>query len=176
MTVKLLDNTPAVLSLKQLCKDYGQSFELTSGWLSQLIKIGRKDKAIRKTTCRLLSQDYQPAHPARPQVQQDDGDFTLCPAISRSGRRRLYVMSSNNTKFEYKQSRSGRPTSIIRKNQKHKSSTGKPVAVSSRLAGRIYRESCKRRSCTPSRDTPTSSSREDSMDSMSPVQNFTEIP
>ena len=40
--VKLLDDTPAVLSLGKLCQDHGYSFEWTSGQLQQLIKKGRR--------------------------------------------------------------------------------------------------------------------------------------
>ena len=44
MTVKLLEDTPAVLSLGKLCVDHGYSYEWTSGQKPQLIKDGRRIK------------------------------------------------------------------------------------------------------------------------------------
>ena len=42
VTVKLLEDTPAVLSLGKLCEDHGYSYHWTSGQKPQLIKNGRK--------------------------------------------------------------------------------------------------------------------------------------
>ena len=42
VTVKLLGDTPAVLSLGKLCEDHGYSYEWTSGQKPQLIKDGRR--------------------------------------------------------------------------------------------------------------------------------------
>ena len=42
VTVKLLEDTPAVLSLGKLCDDHGYSYEWTSGQKPQLIKNGRR--------------------------------------------------------------------------------------------------------------------------------------
>ena len=42
VTVKLLDDTPAVLSLGKLCEDHGYSYEWTSGQLPHLIKNDRR--------------------------------------------------------------------------------------------------------------------------------------
>ena len=64
VTVKLLDDTPTVLSLGELCEDHGYSCKWTSGQLPHLNKNDRKYNAIQRTTCRSLSQDYQPLHPA----------------------------------------------------------------------------------------------------------------
>ena len=44
VTVKLFDDTPAVLSLGKLCQDHGYSCEWTSGQKPQLIKDGRRIK------------------------------------------------------------------------------------------------------------------------------------
>ena len=44
VTVKLLEDTPAVLSLGKLCEDHGYSYEWTSGQKPQLIKDGRRIK------------------------------------------------------------------------------------------------------------------------------------
>ena len=45
VTVKLLEDSPAVLSLGKLCQDHGYSFEWTSGQKPQLIKNGRRIKS-----------------------------------------------------------------------------------------------------------------------------------
>ena len=42
VTVKLLEDTPAVLSLGKLCDDHGYSYEWTSGQKPQLIKNFRR--------------------------------------------------------------------------------------------------------------------------------------
>ena len=44
VTVKLLEDTPAVLSLGKICEDHGSSYEWTSGQKPQLIKDGRRIK------------------------------------------------------------------------------------------------------------------------------------
>ena len=44
VTVKLLEDTPAVLSLGKLCEDHGYSYEWTSGQKPHLIKGGRRIK------------------------------------------------------------------------------------------------------------------------------------
>ena len=42
VTVMLLEDTPAVLSLGKLCEDHGQNYHWTSGQKPHLIKNGRK--------------------------------------------------------------------------------------------------------------------------------------
>ena len=42
VTVQILEDTPAVLSLGKLCEDHGYSYEWTSGEKPHLLKIGRK--------------------------------------------------------------------------------------------------------------------------------------
>ena len=42
VTLMLLENTPAVLSLGKLCEDFGYSFHWTNGQKPHLIKIGKK--------------------------------------------------------------------------------------------------------------------------------------
>ena len=44
VAVKLLEDTPAVLSLGKLCEDHGYSYEWTSVQKPQLIKDGRRKK------------------------------------------------------------------------------------------------------------------------------------
>ena len=45
VTVMLLEDTPAVLSLGKLCEDHGYSYHWTSGQKPQLIKDGRRMKS-----------------------------------------------------------------------------------------------------------------------------------
>ena len=42
VTVQILEDTPAVLSLGKLCEGHGYSYEWTSGEKPHLLKIGRK--------------------------------------------------------------------------------------------------------------------------------------
>ena len=42
VTIKLLEDTPAVLSLGKLCEDHGYNYHWTSGQKPQLIKNDRK--------------------------------------------------------------------------------------------------------------------------------------
>ena len=44
VTVKLLEDTPAVLSQRKLCEDHGYTYHFTSGQKPQLIKDGRRIK------------------------------------------------------------------------------------------------------------------------------------
>ena len=44
VTIKLLDDTPAILSHGKLCEAHGSSYEWTSGQKPQLIKDGRRIK------------------------------------------------------------------------------------------------------------------------------------
>ena len=44
VTIKLLEDTPAVLSLEKLCEDHGYSYEWTSGQKPPLINDGRRIK------------------------------------------------------------------------------------------------------------------------------------
>ena len=44
VTVKLLEDTPSVLSLGKLCEDHGYSYEWTTGQKRQLINDGRRIK------------------------------------------------------------------------------------------------------------------------------------
>ena len=68
VTVQILEDTPAVLSLGKIFENNGYLHEWTSGQKPHLIKNDRKPNAIRKTVCRSLSQDFQPILPVRLQV------------------------------------------------------------------------------------------------------------
>ena len=54
VTVQLLEETPAVLSLGKLCEDHGYSYEWVSGQKPRLTKEGRQLYA-KRTTSYLLS-------------------------------------------------------------------------------------------------------------------------
>ena len=69
VTVQPLEDTPPVLSRGQLCEDYRYSCEWSSGQKPHLIKKAAEYSAIPNTTCRSFSQDHQPVHPARLQLQ-----------------------------------------------------------------------------------------------------------
>ena len=64
LTVKVLDNTSAVLSLKKLCNENGYSYEWINGQKPLLIKTGFGHNATRRTSfllwfqaCQILLQD-----------------------------------------------------------------------------------------------------------------------
>ena len=61
VTAKLLEDTPAVLSLGKLCEDHGYNDHRTSGQKPLLIKHGDEYNASRKTTYRSLSLVYRQA-------------------------------------------------------------------------------------------------------------------
>ena len=51
VTVKLLEDTPAVLSLGRFCEKHGYSFEWTNGQLPYLVKNSRRIQCNTETTC-----------------------------------------------------------------------------------------------------------------------------
>ena len=65
LTVKLLEDTPAVLSLGKLCEGHGCSFEWTSGQKPQLIENGRRTQCSTENYVQSLSLVYRPALPAQ---------------------------------------------------------------------------------------------------------------
>ena len=68
VTVRILEDTPAVPSLGKLCEEYRYSCEWASGQEPHQTQNGRKSNATRKTMYRSLFQDYQPVLPVRQQV------------------------------------------------------------------------------------------------------------
>ena len=66
VTVMLLEETPAVLSLGKLCEDHGYSYHWTSGRKPQLTKKARNLVAINQTLWHSLSLVYRrvPLHHA----------------------------------------------------------------------------------------------------------------
>ena len=68
VTLMLLEDTPAVLSLGKLCEDHGYSHELTTDQKPQPIKSGRRIKCTRRTTYQSLSLVYRLVLPAQVHV------------------------------------------------------------------------------------------------------------
>ena len=69
VTVQILEDTPAVLSLGTLSEEDGYSYEFIRGQkTTPCWKTAERYNATRKTLCRSLSQDYQPSLPIRLQV------------------------------------------------------------------------------------------------------------
>ena len=62
VTVKLLEGTQAVLSLRKLCEDHGYSYEWISNHASQ--RMAKSFSITRRTTCHSLSRVYRLALPA----------------------------------------------------------------------------------------------------------------
>ena len=58
VTVMLLEETPAVLSLGKLCEDHGKTYHWTSGQKPHLTKRARELIAIYRTMCRSWSLVY----------------------------------------------------------------------------------------------------------------------
>ena len=69
VTVQILDDTPAVVSLGRLCEEHGYSYEWTSGQKPTADQDCDKFCAIRSTSCLLLSQDCRQDPQARAQVR-----------------------------------------------------------------------------------------------------------
>ena len=104
MTIKLLEDTTAVLSHEMLCEDHGYSYEWTSGQLPHLIKNGRRMQCN--------TENYVPI------IDWFDNKYIFNFVTARLSK--FYIKSSKHTKSEYKQSRMVRPAPRIQKNQKHK--------------------------------------------------------
>ena len=90
MTVKLLEDTPAVLSLGKLCEDHLYSYEWTSGQKPQLIKDGRRKKCSTENyvpivVLSLSTSSSSTATPTSPtSVLQESVVPTLHPTSTRS--------------------------------------------------------------------------------------------
>ena len=89
MTVKLLEDTPAVLSLEKICEDHGYSYESTCGQLPHLTKNGRRYDVVRKNYVPLVpglatgsSSSTSPTSPTS--FSQDSVNSTKRPATIRS--------------------------------------------------------------------------------------------
>ena len=61
VTVGLLEDTPAVLSLGKLCEDQGYSYEWTNGQKPQLMKDGRRIKVRVTSSAVRVSPSHEPA-------------------------------------------------------------------------------------------------------------------
>ena len=88
VTVMLLENTLAVLSLRKLCEEFGYSYHWTSGQKPHLIKMAERSNATRRTTYHSLSLVY-PRVPLPHQLllhlsSQETVTDTAIPATRRS--------------------------------------------------------------------------------------------
>ena len=92
VTVKLLKETPAVLSLGKRCEDHGYSHEWTSGQKPQLIKDGRRTKCNTENYVPIVvpglsTSSSSSATPTSPtSISQEAAILTLHPASTRSER------------------------------------------------------------------------------------------
>ena len=90
VTVKLLEDTPAVLSLGKLCEEHGYSYEWTGGQLLCQIKDGRKiqchtAKYVPLVVPGLWTGSSGSASPTSPtSSSQDSENSTMRPATIRS--------------------------------------------------------------------------------------------
>ena len=135
VTAKLLEDTPAVLSLGKFCADHGNSYVWFSGQISQLIEKGRRIFYNRKLLIDrcpwFIDRLFQLVH-------------TYISSIVTAGFGSLYIASSGAS--------TRRPVARTNRNRKTKnkmrtpSRHAKPVAWSARMVGRIHGESCGRKS------------------------------
>ena len=156
VTLKLLDDTPAVLSLANLCEGHGYSYGWTSGQSPNLMRKGTRTMQygkLRADRCpRIINQFIQL-------------DYKYMNNIVTEGRRRPYIASSINTKSLYKQSRIGRPVPRIHKHQKTQikmrtSTEHRETCCATCLIGWTNSQRIVDERVPSSRDTPASSSRE----------------
>ena len=89
VTVKLLEDTLAVLSLGELCEGHGYSYEWTSGQKPQLIKDGRRAKCSTENYVPLVvpglstSSSSTATLTSPTSVSQEAVVLTLHPALTR---------------------------------------------------------------------------------------------
>ena len=89
VTVKLLDDTPAVLSLAKLCEDHGYSYGWTSGQSPNLKKKGRRIQCNTENFVPIVvpgssTSSSACTSPSTTSLQQDVVDPTSRPAMARS--------------------------------------------------------------------------------------------
>ena len=109
VTVKHLDDSPAVLSLGKLCEDHGYSYEWTSGHFPHLIKNGRSILCQTENYVPIVvpglstGSSSSTTSTSATSLPQDVVDSTFRPAVTRS-----------------QKSRTGRPVSRTQKNRQPK--------------------------------------------------------
>ena len=90
VTVKLLHDTPAVLSLRKLCEDHGYSFEWTSGQSPHLSKNGRRRQCNTENYVPIVVPELltgsssSTTSTSTTSLPQDIVDSTFRPAITQS--------------------------------------------------------------------------------------------
>ena len=112
VTIKLLEDTLAVLSLGKLCEEHGYSYEWTSGQLPHLIKNDRKIQ------CK--TENYVPIDVPGLSIGFFQFDHKYSYNIVIAGLSQFYIKSSKHTKSENERSSTGRPVARTIKNQKTK--------------------------------------------------------
>ena len=97
VTVQILEDTSAVLSLGTLCEDYG-CFPMSRAVVNNhtSLELAETQTATRKTVRRSLSQDDQPVLPVRLQV-------LLPTSLTQDLTEKFFVKSSSNTTSKYQQ-------------------------------------------------------------------------
>ena len=99
VTVKLLEDTLAVLSLGKLCEGHGYSYEWTSGQKPQLIKDGRRAKCstekLRTTRCPWFVDEL---------IKHS---YTYISNIRIAGSSSSYIASRINKKWEHGEAQFG---------------------------------------------------------------------
>ena len=124
MTVMLLEDTPAVLSLGKLCEDHGYNYPWTSGQKPQVIKDGRRIKYNTANYAPIVvpglstgsSSSATPTSPTS--VLQEAVVPTLHPESTRS----------ESTSSTVRVSPSHEPADTEKTNKNGRDRTGRPVA------------------------------------------------
>ena len=158
LTMKVLENTPTVLSLGKLCDENGCSFEWINGQKPHFTKTVFRYPATRKTSWLVI--EFSPSLPSSTSTpsRQERNHFTLSPNSSTS----TTTVSSNSETPKVREDLSGvdHPASLSsphvdrkewcdpltkiqnQTKRKPRASTGRPVPFRhTRMAARIQRNS-----------------------------------
>ena len=141
VTVMLLEDTPAVLSIGKLCEDHGYNYHWTSGQKPHLIKMAEKSIAMRRTTYHSLPLVYREAlqahlHLHHQHLHRRKPPLTHHPASMRS------ESTSGIERVRGDPSRGPAKVKNPIKKWRQRKSTGKPVAWSATMVRRDHGESC----------------------------------
>ena len=144
VTVKLLEDTPAVLSLGKLCEDHGYSCEWTSGPKPQLIKNGRRMQCSTENYFTIVVPGLSTG---------SSSSATLTSPASLPQEAVIPSLRPASTGSESMSSQAWRDpspepteTEKTHKNEDNDTVRGDPVACSARRARIIYGKSCGRKS------------------------------
>ena len=142
VTVMLLEDTPAVLSIGKLCEDHGYNYHWTSGQKPHLIKNGRKIDCnaanyvpfVAPGLSRSSSSSSSLTSPTS--SSQEAAALTHHPASMRS------ESTSGIERVRGDPSRGPAKVKNPIKKWRQRKSTGKPVAWSARMVRRDHGEAC----------------------------------